>query len=430
MEIRFIYIGFFFLLSANAMAQQNHSISLNESKKAALEYSRAIQNSELGIQSAEAGKKGAAANYLPSVSATGIGLYNFKDFISAMPPLLTEGVNNAYFAGATATEVLYAGGKIRTANELAALQISVNKIRAKQSRDSVLLQTENKYWTLMKLQEQHKTLNANETYLDGILKQQEDLLTSGLIARNDLLKVKVQRSKLLLEKSKLNNGRKVAILDFCFFIGIPFDSLLVMRDRLDTTRIPAIDALAPDLDLTANNDYQLLQKSLESEQLQTKMTRANYLPSVSLGFSAGQVGSINNSLGSTFMPIAFGVVNIPISDWWGTGKQKLKQRNISEKIAGNRFKDGEDQLKVGILKSWYDLEDAQKQIRFAKENYGQAAENLVVTRDNYSSGLSSISDLLDAQAQLQQAESEQITAYGDFFNKTASYRSITGKLLN
>nr|WP_201771406.1 TolC family protein [Pedobacter antarcticus] len=377
MEIRFIYIGFFFLLSAHAMAQQNHSISLDESKKAALEYSRVIQNSELGIQSAEAGKKGAAANYLPSVSATGIGLYNFKDFISAMPPLLTEGVNNAYFAGVTATEVLYAGGKIRTANELAAMQIEVNKIRAKQSRDSVLLQTENKYWTLNKLQEQHKTLTANETYLNGILKQQEDLLASGLIARNDLLKVKVQRSKLLLEKSKLNNGRKVAILDFCFFIGIPFDSLLVMRDGLDTARIPSIDAQAPDLDLSANNDYQLLQKSLESEQLQTKMTRANYLPSVSLGFSAGRVGSISNSLGSTFMPIAFGVVNVPISDWWGTGKQKLRQRTISEKIAGNRFKDGEDQLKVGILKSWYDLEDAQNKFVLLKKTTSRLQRTLL-----------------------------------------------------
>lgn len=426
--MRLLFLNILLILSASMYAQE-HKLSLAESKKAALEYSRSIKNGLLTIESAYAGKKGAEANYYPSLSATGVGLYGFKDFIGAVPPLLTKGVNNFYFAGVAATQVIYNGGKIKTGNELAAMQLEVSRIRAEQSRDSVLLLTEQKYWDLVTLQEQDKVLQANEKLLNEIVKQQEDMISAGLIAKNDLLKVKVQLSRLLLEKSKLDNAHKVALLDFCFYIGRDYDAALLMIDSIDTSAIPLLGMEEPVMDLYVNTNYQLLQKSLESEKLQTKYTKADYMPSVMVGVSAAQVGAVDNSvIGSNFMPIAFGTVSIPISDWWGAGKQKLKQRELTEKIALNRFADGENQIKVGIMKAWYDVNDAYKQITFAKENLEQATENLKVNQDNYASGLSSITDLLDAQAFYQQAQSEHNIAHNNFYNKKAAYQYIIGTL--
>ncbi|WP_221392504.1 TolC family protein [Dyadobacter sp. NIV53] len=416
------------ILACNLCFAQQHYINLEQSKSAALSFSKAIKNGQLVIESAEAGKKSAEANYLPSVSFTGIGLYGFKNLVGAMPPLLDKGLNNFYFAGVSANQAIYAGGKIRTANELAAMQVAVSRIRAKQSVDSVLLLTEQKYWNLVGLQEQHKSILANEQLLDQILKQQQDMLASGLIARNDMLKVKVKRSQLLLNKNKLENGRKIALLDFCLYIGNTYDSSLVMQQTLDTTSLPVMQYKEPELDLDQNDNYRLLQKSIEAEKLQTRLTKGDYLPGISLGLNAGQIGSINSGLGNNFIPVALGMVSVPISDWWGSGKQKMKQRQISERIAANNFSDGQNKLKVGIMKSWYDLTDALKQIVYAKENLNLAKDNLKVSRDNYSSGLSGITELLDAQVAYQQAESEQVSAYANYQDKEAAYRYITGKI--
>ncbi|WP_442590510.1 TolC family protein [Pedobacter sp. AW31-3R] len=432
--MRIIFLSISLFIGSAAVAQE-HSITLQQSKTAALEYSKAIKNGQLNIESAESGKKGAAASYLPSVSVTGVGVYAFKDIIGA--PLVPQGINNFYFAGATALQPLYAGGKIATANKLAAMQVEVSRIRARQSKDSVLLQTEQKYWNLVDLQEQHKTLLANEKFLDQVLKQQKDMLASGLIARNDLLKVNVQRSRLLLNKSKLENGQQVARLDFCLYVGIPFDSLLIARDTFNIAGSPAaqpktglhrLQEAKPSLDLNENNDYQLLQKSIEAEKLQTRLSKADLLPSIAVGVNAGQAGVIDRGIGSTFMPLAFGTVSIPVSELWGNGKQKVRQREISERIAANNFIDGENKLKVGIMKSWYDLTDAQKQIVFANESIAQATENLKVTNDNYSSGLAGITELMDAQAAYQQALSDGVTSYTNYENKQSSYRYITGKM--
>jgi outer membrane protein len=412
-------------LQANA---QKHTISLPESKKAALAYSYALKNGDLRVNSAKADVAAAKSDYLPAVSATGLGLYGFKDFVPAIPELLPKGINNFYVVGVTGTQTLYAGGRVKTGNELAALQLQVSEIRKKQSADSVLLLTEQKYWNLVNIQEQQKTLLANEILLNSVLKMQQDMLASGLIARNDLLKVKVQLSQLLVNKSKLQNGRRVALLDFSVYTGIPSDSLMVMQDTLNTRSTPVLPSLAPDTALDGNANYQLLGKRVLAEKLQTRLANGDNLPSLAVGVSASQVGSIRSGLGSTFSPGSFLTLSIPISNSvWGRGKQKVNQRRINEGIAQNDYLDGQNQLRVGIIRYWYDMQDQLTQIHYAKDNLEQASENLKVNQDNYKAGLASISEVLDAQTAYQQASSTVVTAFADFYVRRAIYNYIIAK---
>jgi outer membrane protein TolC len=409
-----------------ASAQQ-HIISLQESKQAAIAYSYALKNGELRISSAKTVVAAAKSDYLPSVSATGVGLFGFKDFVSAMP----KGINNFYLLGVTGTESLYAGGKIKTGNQLAALQLQVSQVRKKQSADSVILLTEQKYWNLVNIQEQQKTILVNEALLNAVLKMQKDMLASGLIARNDLLKVKVQLSQLLVNKSKLQNGRRVALLDFSMYTGIAFDSLMVMQDTVNKNSTPVLPALEPDTNLARNANYQLLTKRIEGEKLQTRLVSGDNLPSLAIGLSASQIGSINSGIGNNFVPASFVTLSIPISNGlWGRGKQKAQQQRINEQIAQNDFRDGQNQLRVGIIRYWYDMQDQLTQISYAKDNLEQATENLKVNQDNYKAGLATISEVLDAQAAYQQASSTVATAFADFYVRSAIYRYVTAKTEN
>lgn len=401
---------------------------MQESKQAAIAYSYALKNGELRISSAKTDVAAAKSDYLPSVSATGLGLFGFKDFVSAMPPLLEKGVNNFYLFGVTGTESLYAGGKIKTGNQLAALQLQVSQIRKKQSADSVILLTEQKYWNLVNIQEQQKTILVNEALLNAVLKMQKDMLASGLIARNDLLKVKVQLSQLLVNKSKLQNDRRVALLDFSMYTGISFDSLMVMLDTLNKNSTPVLPALQPDTNLARNANYQLLAKRIEGEKLQTRLANGDNLPSLAVGLSASQTGSINSGIGSNFAPASFVTLSIPISNGlWGRGKQKARKQRINEQIAQNDFRDGQNQLRVGIIRYWYDMQDQLTQISYAKDNLEQATENLKVNQDNYKAGLATISEVLDAQTAYQQASSTVATAFADFYVRTAIYNYVTAK---
>jgi len=420
-----------FIFTCLQAGAQQHIISLQESKQAAIAYSYTLKNGELRISSAKTDVVAAHSDYFPSVSATGVGLFGFKDFVSAMPPLLEKGINNFYLVGVTGKESLYAGGKIKTGNQLAALQLQVSQIRKKQSADSVILLTEQKYWNLVNIQEQQKTILVNEAFLNSVLKIQKDMLQSGLIARNDLLKVRVQLSQLLVNKSKLQNGRRVALLDFSMYTGIAFDSLMVMQDTVNKNSTPVLPALQPDTNLTRNANYQLLTKRIDGEKLQTRLANGDNLPSLAIGLSASQTGSINGGIGSNFVPASFVTLSIPLSNGlWGRGKQKVRQQRINEQIAQNDFHDGQNQLKVGIMRYWYDLQDQLTQISYAKDNLEQATENLKVNQDNYKAGLATISEVLDAQTAYQQASSTVATSFADFYVRLAIYNYVTAKTEN
>ena len=78
-----------FLSCGSLFAQQK--LNLEEVKEAALSYSHDIKNGKIRIEQAEAAKQEAIANYFPQVSATGIGLYGFKDFVPPIPEMLPDG---------------------------------------------------------------------------------------------------------------------------------------------------------------------------------------------------------------------------------------------------------------------------------------------------------------------------------------------------
>lgn len=427
-NLHFLCLLCIILLPANLARGQSNIIDLEESKRAALKYNNAIANGQLKLEEAELAKKEAYAAYFPSVSALGVVAHNFNDFINPIPFILTEGIDNIYNVGATANEVLYAGGKVTNSNRLAEVQVEVSRIRKAQTVDSVLLLTEQKYWGLVQLQEQRQVLQSSKEYLDELLSQQQDLLDAGLIARNDLLKVQVERSRVLLEENKLKNKHKTALLDFSYYIGIPYDTSLVARVDFGNATAPLLKYGGPDLRLQENRDYQLLEKAVTAKKLQTKLAQADLLPNISIGFSATRLGTFHEDLDSDFMPIGFGTVNIPISDWWGAGRQRLNQSQIRQEIAINNLEEGSDRLKVAIMKSWYDFSDAYKQISFALENLELATENLEVARDNYESGLSNLSDLLDAQRMYQEAETELVTAYANYEEKESVYLYRTDQL--
>ncbi|MCJ8208385.1 TolC family protein [Mucilaginibacter sp. RS28] len=428
MNIKYFVITAALVAGVQSLFAQQ-TISLEQSRKAALAYSTAIKNGQLNINSAEAGIISARSNHLPSVSGTGVALHSFKDLVQPIPGVLDKGINNLYLFGLTASQAVYSGGKILTGEQLASLQLEASNIRARQSVDSVLLLTEQKYWNIVNLQEQTRTIKANEALLRNLLKMQQDMLASGLIARNDLLKVKVQLSQLLVNKSSLNNSRMLALYDFCAYTGMQFDSTMVMEDSFEKEPLMSSQEASPDTSLTHVENYQLLALQVRNSSLQSRLTQADNLPSLSVGLSASQVGSFNGAFKSTFTPMAFGTLSIPISEnIWGGNRQKVKQRKLNEQIAQNNLTDGRNQLKVGILKSWYDMKDALTQISYAKDNLTQATENLKVNQDNYKAGLSTVTDVLDAQASYQQAAVTLNTSFTNLQIKNASYRFATGTI--
>jgi outer membrane protein TolC len=124
--------------------------------------------------------------------------------------------------------------------------------------------------------------------------------------------------------------------------------------------------------------------------------------------------------------VAFVSVSVPISGWWG-GSHSIKQRKAQTIIANQTLDDTSDLLVINMQHLWDDVKDAYQQILIAHNSIEQSTENLRLNRDYYDAGMTTMSDLLEAQSLYQQSRDKLVEVYSQFKIKTLEYAQATAQ---
>lgn len=446
-KINHLTIGIILFLAGQSFAQK--VLSLEESKQLALLNNANSINSMLEVEAAEQIKKSAFTKYFPTISAGGMMFKAKEDLLEMQSPggnlPVYDGnpnnipsANQFAFMPATTLGLLkkgtvgylnivqpvFAGGRIINGNRMASLGTDASKYKNAVTRDEVLFKTEEQFWQIVTLEEKRKTVEKYEETLNSLLKQVQDAYNSGIVMKNDLLKVKLKLSEVQLKKSQLDNGIKISKMAFAQHIGILYDSTLVLNDALEIKELPLSLFVENSEALTHLNEYNLLKLSVKYEELKTNMKLGEFLPEIGVGLS-GQYLKIDNADGRT-IGMAFGTVSVPISGWWG-GSHELQERSIKEEIAHNNFKDKSELLILQMEKAWQDLTDSYKEYLLCEQSKTQAEENMKVNDDSYKNGLINLSDLLEAQTLLQESKDQLTEAISKYRIKKTKYLMVTGR---
>ncbi|HEY9187865.1 MAG TPA: TolC family protein [Ignavibacteria bacterium] len=445
MKLLIKFILFLFIIYNYSFAQK--ILSLEESKDLALNNNLKFKNSIIEIETAKQKEKSAFTNYFPNVSA---GILMFKankslfnmDFPGGNLPVYDGNPINlftptqfAYFPGMSISlldevkvgfinivQPIFTGGRIINGNKLASIGTEINDLKSKITKNEIIYTTEEKFWQIVSIEEKLKTIELYEELLKNLLKQVEDAYKSGLMTRNDLLKVRLKLSEVKLNKSKLLNGKELAMMSFCQHIGIDFSNDIKLKYDLniDTSSL----LIDHNKSLLNRYEYNLLNNVKEATNLQTKLKIGEYLPQIGIGINGYYLKLDKNKFESN--NIIFASLSIPISNWW-SGFHEIKINKLNEEIAENSLKENSDLMLLQMKKAWQDLSDAYKQILLCDEAETQAKENLKINEDSYKSGLSTLSDLLEAQALLQQAKDNLVDAITNYKIKRLYYLQVTAR---
>lgn len=412
-------------LGVHLSAQTNYS--LFECKQLAIENNRSIKNSNLNIQSATESKKEAFTNYFPSLEAMGFGFQAKDPFISMNMGGASMGLLEDGWAGAVVlSQPVFVGGKIVYGNKLSKLGIEVSKQQARLSENEVLLQVESTYWSLLGLHEKTKTIDVLEQQLTSLLNDVEISYKAGLITNNDVLQVKLKLNEVKSNRANLENGILLCKMSLCQQLGIDIDS----SEQFDIDR-PDINHPESPMTLYVNHrevlanraENILLEKNVDASKVQTKMKRADYLPTVAVGAAYTQSNMMDKWDNNAAVFVS---ASIPISGWWG-GSHAIKKQRINEQIAYNDQLEGQEQLLVQMQSVKNDLDNAYKQILIAQESIGQSDENLRLNNNYYKAGMIALTDVFDAQTLMQQSRDQYVDAYSRYQEKRFEYLQVTGR---
>ena len=423
------------LLSLRASAQ---TVSLEDCLRMAGVNAPYLQNARLDKEAAVLQKKEALCEYFPKFSLSMMGFEavnpllrigindvlgksdaanNIKEYINTVAPLygikpVFETMQFGYGATLSVSQPLFAGGRIVNGNRLAALGVEAAELQESLQEQKTALEVEKKYWQVVSLQEKALTLGKAMEMLDTLSKDVNSLRQNGILTDSEVLQLKLKQGELRKDMLKLKAGTRLAKMDLFNTIGLeyrvlcssseeaPFIDDLTLDALPENLESPAVYYVPDEQKAAATDEAKLLGLQVKAKKLEKKMTLGEALPTVGLGASAGYGRYIGDGSANAMV---FAVVKVPITDW-GKASMKMRRQETQVRKAGNEKEFLDKQLVLRSRQLWTELEVAWEQIKLSEENVFYAGEELRRCESSFEAGLSTLSQLLEAQMVLRQAE--------------------------
>lgn len=303
-------------------------------------------------------------------------------------------------AQAIAVQPLYWGGQIVNANKLAKLGIEASQLKQEVSERDVLQEVTETYWLISGLQEKQNTVDKVVTLLDTINEVAQVAFNNGLAMRNDLLRVQLKQNEIQTLSLKLTNGIELASRMLCHMIGMSYDAPLVLEKAESDTLMASLPA-KPGVNSAANRpEAHLLEANIRYQQLLKKITLGSTLPHLAIGASGGYTNFFERH---KWNGLAFLQLSIPLTQWGQTAHQlnqhklKIQQAQLMQKDLNEKMDLQNQQVYDQLIESAKLMTQHQSAAELAEDNYNLALMN-------YRAGVATMTELLEAEALLLQAQ--------------------------
>ena len=265
-----------------------------------------------------------------------------------------------------------------------------------------------------------------------------------MATENDLLRIATKQNEVSYQLQKARNGEQLCGWALANVIGTDFEQTIIPTDTIfdsqPSTQNSQLSGLSEDF--SNRPDLLLLQQQVKANEVLVKKARSNYLPTVALvgryshydnlklkgGLTLPDIGSLgisHNMSGGN--PMALLSVSLPIFHW-GAELKKVKKAKLDLSDAMLQLQQNERGMRVEVHKAVQNVIDGQRMVETATVGRQQADENLRVMRQKYDNQLCTMTDLLDAQSQWQQARSNLIEAQTQQKIYETEYLRVTGRL--
>jgi outer membrane protein TolC len=390
---------------------------------------------------AKAQAKEALAGYLPSVNVTGTIDDNLKVQQSIIPAGLlgptdtkvafTKQFNSNAFVQLDQTiydQSLLTGLKARKYVEQEA------QLNSQQNEETIIYNISTAYYQVFVYRAELYLLQANLLTYQEQLKIAELKVKKGVGAEvdrdkiqvnynNTLSNINVSESNLLLSESQLKNA-----------MGYPLDNALPL-DTIGEESAAQQHLIGGEVntafDISNRTDYLLSQAEANLLLIDQQKIRAGALPKLSLYAKYGGIG-FGDDLGGSFKGIsdyaAIGIkLSIPLFDGFKRNAQytqaKYKQLNAMEnlKLDADKYRLEYNNARTKLVKARANVVNDQRNIALAQSVFRS-------TDLQYQKGVTDLTDWLNAQNSLKEAQNNYLSSLFSFYMATIELEKANGTL--
>lgn len=432
------------VLSIKVNAQEIKELSLKDAISFALENKSEAKKAKLEVENSEYKIQEVRSRALPQISANGSLNYNPILQLNALPGdffgapgttiLAPLGQKWNSIAGVSVSQALF-DQSVFTGLKAAKTTREFYQINADLTEEQVIERVANAYYQVYVQQQKLEVVennlkNANK--VKDIIKGQYD---NGLARKIDLDRISVRVNNINSIKQQLINAISLQENALKFYMGMPVQNkILIPKTAFEVTP----QDLSKTADVTNRTEYLLLKKQEQLLTFQKKAFQAGYYPTLSLSGGYNYIGQgpemplfakpADGVYWSDFANIGLSL-RVPIFSGFGT-KAKVKQANTAIKSLQVEIDDTKLALDLAFENSKKQIENSLITIANQKENMQLAQEVFANTNNNYTQGLASLTDLLDAENALVEAQNNYTTAILEYKLAEIQFIKSKGELKN
>jgi len=411
------------VISLSAGAQQKWT--LKDCIDYAMQNSITLKKARLTKQSATEDRKQSKAALLPSLSATTNQSVGYRPWIDAGMSTVTNGtvntkVNKGYYSGTygiNAQWTVWNGNQNLNQVKVNQLAEEEAELALQQSANTIQERIAQLYVQILYLNE---AIEVNEQSLETSRKNEErgqQMVEVGKMSKADLAQLTAQRAtdeyNLVEARSNLANY-KLELKQLLEITGDQgFD--IATPQASDEQALAAIPGLMSvyETALTLRPEIKTTEVALKKAELQTKIAKAGYLPTISMTGGVGTSTSSNSQNGwgkqmKTNFDATAGVgVSIPLFDQRKT-RTAINKAQIQHEQALLTQQDEQKKLYQTIESYWLDANTNQQKFRAATSTVESRQQSYDLLSEQFNLGLKNIVELMTGKTNLLKAQQDRL----------------------
>ena len=413
-------------------------LTLEECLRLGIENNLFLESSRNEIRKGEHTLSENRAKLLPQINAVAGFNDNFNPPVSVTdgsaygnPYNVTKTLQYNASAGIQLQMPLY-NQTVYTAVDIARTMNELNRLSYEKAREDLILQISKMYYLSQNTAEQIALIKENISRLNELSNITQAFYDNGMA-----MEVDVKRVNINLENQRVQYDNAQSMLTqqlnlLKYVIDYPADKEIAL------TPVDTENAISVSLTGLDNNQYelQLLQSKQKLAEQQRKMIGQGYIPSLSLTgswmysaytdkaknwFHSGPSNHWYNSSGIGL------TLRIPIFD--GLDKRaKMKKAKIEIENAKLSYENALKNMQTQYLNATNELMNSQRNFRKQKDNYLLAEDVYQVTTDRYREGIASMTEVLQDEMRMSEAQNNYINAHYNYQVTNLSLLKLTGQL--
>jgi outer membrane protein TolC len=453
------------LSACKLQAQQTYRMSADEAKNYALQHVTEIRNLKIDRQIQEAQNREITGQAMPQINGSISAQHFFNIPVTLLPDFVTpqvygvleeEGVKDgngdpiqkpggppqffpAQFgvpwqasAGFTFQQLLFQPD-VFVGLQARSTALKYADLNVKLMEDSVKANVLRAYYTVLIAEKRQVYLIESIERLGKLLADQEKLFKNGFAEKLDIEKTEVNLNNLKANKSQFDNLIYIGYASLKYVMGLNQRDSLFLTDTLSSEAVKRELLSSADFRYEDRTEVQLLNTVTELQELDLKRYKLQYVPTLAAfwNFSGNALRQEANFLDFSqpwFKTSVAGInLSVPIFD----GLQKhyrIRQAQYTIEKTKNTLENLERVIDFQREAAVNQLRNSLTTLDIQERNLVLAEKVFNTTKKKYEQGIGSSFEILQADTDFQNAQSNYFQSLYDAVNaKIAYYRSL-GKL--